>query len=255
MKTCWTILGIPYTTDKQLIKKTCWSLMKQYHPDTVRSPEKKRKHTIKCYDINRAYEEAMLEAQRGLQRTGAAIASNTPSMGHHSSFWMEYHTHVAHLAAISILTGLAFFAGSPGWHVLIHSVTLATLGKAILVAFWGCLLSGFLGVFELSAFFICGFILLIILGSLGLATTFDKIWNKAIWTFMVCANAVVVYLGPLAGMNDFFSRDPLSPAYTSIFRVVLVSAVPLLFLTFWVEDLIRYHKVKDKVASILIAIG
>ncbi len=265
MKTCWTVLGIPYSTDKQVVKRAYRSLMKQYHPDTVQSPEKKRKYTIKCYDINRAYEEAIWEVERGLHRTGTVTASNGPPewpggtvtqpMRGYSSFWMEYHTHVTFLAAISLLTGLGFFAGSPGWHILIHSVTLATLATAIWSAFVGCLLSGLIYFAEFNALFIFSIFMTMILGALGLATAFEKIWSKTTWTFMVCANVFLVYWSSQPGMKDFFPTDPFSTAYTVIFRVVFVSAAPFLFLIFWLDDLIRYRKVKDKVASILIAIG
>jgi hypothetical protein len=58
-KNCWEILGIPRTKDSTIIKKAYRDLIKKYHPDTVQAPERKRKYTIKCVEINRAYEDAM----------------------------------------------------------------------------------------------------------------------------------------------------------------------------------------------------
>lgn len=58
-KDCWAILDIPRTENTVLIKKAYRELIKKYHPDTVRAPEKIRKYTIKCAEIILAYKEAL----------------------------------------------------------------------------------------------------------------------------------------------------------------------------------------------------
>jgi DnaJ domain len=259
MKSCWAILGIPYTTDKQLIKKTYRSLMKQYHPDTVGSPEKKRKYTIRCYEINQAYEDANWEAERGLNRPKTTTASAPPPddlaatvaqpMGRHPGFWMEYGTHVTYLATMSLLIGAAFFWALPGWDALTDSKPLTVIYRVAGMILCGYVLSSFLVVFVGFASFFLRSIPLI----LGLDKYVEKTWNKGIWTFMVCASIFVVWLGAVD--FNFFLKDPLSAAYNSIFYVVFVGSWPLLFLILWVKDFIKYGKVKDKVAFTLSGIG
>jgi DnaJ-class molecular chaperone len=60
----WKILGIAPTSDKEAIKSAYRTLIKKYHPDLAKTPEKVRTNTIKCSQINLAYQEALLEADQ-----------------------------------------------------------------------------------------------------------------------------------------------------------------------------------------------
>src|SRR5437660_6651017 len=62
MKSCWKILGIQPTANTEAIKKAYRELVKKYHPDRARSPEKVRHYTIKCADIIEAYRQAVQES-------------------------------------------------------------------------------------------------------------------------------------------------------------------------------------------------
>lgn len=59
MKRCWKILGIKPTANTDAVKKAYRELVKKYHPDKARSPEKIRHYTIKCAEIIEAYGEAL----------------------------------------------------------------------------------------------------------------------------------------------------------------------------------------------------
>src|ERR1035437_6701025 len=72
-KDCWEILGIKKTKDVFIIRKTYRELIKKYHPDTVQAPERIRKYTIKCVEINLAYEEAMKYAGTHYSDSNASI--------------------------------------------------------------------------------------------------------------------------------------------------------------------------------------
>ena len=58
-KDCWKILEIEPTDDHEEIRRARRTLMKKWHPDTVQSPEKKRKYTIRCAEINSASDQAL----------------------------------------------------------------------------------------------------------------------------------------------------------------------------------------------------
>jgi hypothetical protein len=64
MKNCWNILGIQPTTNSDEIKKAYRDLVKKYHPDKARSPEKVRHYTIKCAGIIEAYHRALQESAK-----------------------------------------------------------------------------------------------------------------------------------------------------------------------------------------------
>jgi hypothetical protein len=166
---------------------------------------------------------------------------------------MEYHSHITYIAAMSLLIGLAFSVGAPGWRVL-HSVTLGALFILVGAVVAGCIFAVFLFALEATVFVPVIGILYLILENFGLTKTLAKIGSKAMWGLLVCTNVVVVYWwGPLGFQGA--SSDPLSTAWTSVVQVIVASAAPLLWLIMWVENLITYHKVKDKVASVLTAIG
>jgi hypothetical protein len=65
MNDCWVILGIPRTRDTGTVKRAYRDSIKRYHPDTVRSPEKKRHYTIKCVELNNARDEALAYCTAG----------------------------------------------------------------------------------------------------------------------------------------------------------------------------------------------
>ena len=79
MKNCWKVLGIPPTRDRDVVQKTYRDLVKKYHPDKARSPEKVRHYTIKCAEINGAYRQALIESEGAAPREPAA-----PQIGHRS---------------------------------------------------------------------------------------------------------------------------------------------------------------------------
>lgn len=68
MESCWTVLGINYTTDISEIKKAYRELIKIYHPDKAHTPERKREYTIKAAKIIEAYEKALLEVEENNYR-------------------------------------------------------------------------------------------------------------------------------------------------------------------------------------------
>jgi hypothetical protein len=56
---CWAILEIPPTNDVDEIRRARRSLMRKWHPDTVKDPAQKENYTIRCAEINAAHDEAV----------------------------------------------------------------------------------------------------------------------------------------------------------------------------------------------------
>jgi hypothetical protein len=61
MKDCWQVLGVPATTDVEVVKRAYRALIKRYHPDTIasQSPEMIQLYTTKCGRINQAFKQAI----------------------------------------------------------------------------------------------------------------------------------------------------------------------------------------------------
>ena len=81
MADCWTTLGIARTPDIKVIKAAYRRLVKEYHPDLARSPERMRRNTIKRAEVNEAYSRALAEAED--VRTGIAPSPAVPSPVRH----------------------------------------------------------------------------------------------------------------------------------------------------------------------------
>lgn len=63
MKTCWDVLGIEKTGDLPAIQRARRSLIKQWHPDVVPNADEKQVRTVRCAEINSAFDEATRAAK------------------------------------------------------------------------------------------------------------------------------------------------------------------------------------------------
>ena len=59
MTTCWSILEIAPTHNLEEISKARRSLIRRWHPDTNADPSQKDAYTLRCAQINVAYDEAV----------------------------------------------------------------------------------------------------------------------------------------------------------------------------------------------------
>src|SRR2546423_15576101 len=81
MKTCWKILGIQPTANTEAIKKAYRDLVKRYHPEKARSPEKVRHYTIRCAEIIEAYRQAVQESARVVATDYTSAVNNAHPIG------------------------------------------------------------------------------------------------------------------------------------------------------------------------------
>src|SRR5262245_8534421 len=59
MANCWAILQIEPTHNVEEISRARRSLIRKWHPDTVGDPSQKEAYTVRCAQINVAYDEAV----------------------------------------------------------------------------------------------------------------------------------------------------------------------------------------------------
>jgi hypothetical protein len=56
---CWDVLGIPPTSDLNVIKEARRVLIRTWHPDIVSALEDQSRHTARTAEINAAYDDAV----------------------------------------------------------------------------------------------------------------------------------------------------------------------------------------------------
>jgi DnaJ domain len=256
---CWKRLGLQPTTDLAAIKRAYREQVKRYHPDTVTTPEQKRRYTILCADINTAYREAVRRAQAANSAPPAADEDSfadvpqadsgdfagsrdafeyaTPGGGQ-NAFAAFFKSPAALRTLLLIFFGfeiVIFFAG-PVQNVPAAVQTLAGIFVALFVGFiiYGLLVAGPL---DLLIFW---FFPRRLFYRLGLA----KYDNKLIWLTTVAANSFVF----------FFTNLIAHPGHPEAAAVILdmtvrsaaTTTVPLIAALVWLRDLLRYRRIKQE---------
>jgi len=262
MKGCWEVLGIPPTTDRQAIKNAYRDLAKRYHPDTVGSPEKKRRHTIRLAEINRARSQAVEYCEKSaVGKQGGPVAApaeyppmreapsqpSAPSSGNRSRasrhLW-DYPIGLACLGAcVGLLYGLFRFSiWFPNW---LSSLPFSSLAReavsGVLVVPLGVLFGGLISLFTAApALYFVGLVE---------DTPLSKYSYKAAWLFVIAANLLIVYC-----VRDFhWPFEHRHNAYYAFLyelcRFTAAAYVPLVGLGEWAKEYVMYLKVKPSVDS------
>jgi hypothetical protein len=255
---CWKRLGLPPTTDLAAIKRAYREQVKRYHPDTVATPEQKRRYTILCAAINEAYREAVRWAQAASPAVDAeqesfadappaesgefaaqrdAFASATPGEGQ-NAFAAFFKTPTALRTLLLIFVGfemIIFFAG-PVQNVPAAVQTLAGVFVALFVGFiiYGLLVAGPL---DLLIFW---FFPRRLFYQLGLAR-YD---NKIVWLATVAANGFVFFFTNLIAHPG--RHEVAAVILDMTVRAAATIAVPLIAALLWLRDLLRYRRIKQE---------
>jgi hypothetical protein len=240
MKDCWHILGIQPTADVSIIRKSYLNLIKKYHPDTVYTPEKKRKYTIRCAEINVAYEEAIKKARLMADRpfdVSSAIVTERVKRP-----W--YFTFVALFAFVGILIAvvimMSVFMGFIFWVMTVTNIFGVVLYMIVFIALLGFFM---LGMFDMALMLLFGmFRFSNLLYKIGL----KKYEMKLIWFSMLIFNICIVYFTDFPLIN-------LPGLLQEIYRFCLACTIPFLFALDWIKDIIKYTRVKKK--GFVISVG
>ena len=258
MNECWKRLGLQPTTDLAAIKRAYREQVKRYHPDTVTTPEQKRRYTVICAAINEAYREAVRRAQAA---NAAQPCANQESFAdapdQQTSEFRAAHNEFEYAAHGDQQNALGSFFKSP---TALRTLLLLFLGFEIVIFFAGPVQNVPTTVQTLAGIFIALFVGFIIYGMLvagaldllifwffprrllyllGLA----KYENKLIWLVILAANGFVF----------FFTNLIAHPGHHEIAAVILDMAVraaatvtvPLIVALLWLRDLLRYRRIKQ----------
>jgi hypothetical protein len=228
MKNCWSVLGIPPGSGEAIIKARFRELVKQWHPDKVQSPEKKRRYTIKCAEVNYAYREA-LTAHRN--RPAEEVAAESPRVSR------RYRVATVVGGVIGLAVAIAFLslviAGPLALVARLGDSHPVSIAIHIVVSVLGGLLFGMVFTFvpDAIAFF---------------AT--QKLWEKLAlgryeeklsWCVVLALNLFIMFAGPGALIGE---GSRVTGAYFTLTRATAALLVPFGLFALWVGDIRRARK-------------
>lgn len=237
MKDCWKILGIEKTKDVQKIKKAYRELIKRYHPDTVRSPEKIRRYTIKAVEIMQAYKQAIEYANSHESvpkpRTVKGATSDKKISRAKSVFFS--------VLLLALIIGLPFgffkfLMDFPKW------LTSLPFDSSIRM-----IISGLIAI-PLGIGF--GFVLSLFTSPLLLIpaclddTRFSSYMWKIYWVALLIGNILIVYCTDFHWPFEHRTNDYYNFFY-HICRITAWAYVPFGLLIYWLKEQINYLRVKD----------
>ena len=252
VKDCWTILGILPTGDTTAIRKAYLELVKTYHPDRAPTPEKKRKHTILCAEINQAYTRAIEQAKsyREPQSDAYEQAPPTPETYHDNSAVTEAFRQYAGIFTRKFGVGLLLLLFTFQFLPYVSPSFLKAPPHVLRIVV-GAIATLFVVLFVFVIIFVYGVIVagtmdlfLIILFPRKLITRLGlgKYENKLVWACILMANVTLFFFTDLVGIPT--STAKMFALYDGIFRALAAGTLPLLLALNWIRELIRYKKKK-----------
>lgn len=254
-KDCWAILEIARTKDLAIIKKAYRELIKQYHPDKVQAPEKKRKNTIRCVKIILAYKEAMEYAEthqfepETILRTEPVVQASL-SKQKQSVFVRAFATFLllflfiipAIFLFIELLNIYPAFSHSMNFvFTFYESMPLESPLKMIisfpLALILGALFNGMLSIFTTAP-------VMYLWGVLS-DTKYEKYMFKIGYAIITGLNISVIYFATdLHWPFEHRANDYYNFLY-HLCRFLSWSYGPIYMLAQWVLDNLKYLRVKD----------
>lgn len=255
-KKCWHILGIKPTSDLRIIRKAWLELIKIHHPDTVHTPEQKRKFTILCAEINNAYEDAQriapfveYKSDEGINPCITYEAQNSWSSKSISIFMKLLVVSVMFI----LLSSLSFFIykNIPEGFLSIPTIFVIIFRGLLLAALYLIYLT-IVGIFVIGIidWMIFEFLLRLPFISYILRKhRLEKYELKLTWFLIVLTNMSIVYFSDLTEINKviiFSSLDNLRYPISVFLSLSAACLVPVWFAADWVNDFIKYIKLKKK---------
>jgi hypothetical protein len=257
VKDCWTILGILPTGDTTVIRKAYLELVKKYHPDRALTPEKKRKHTIVCAEINQAYTQAVEHARAysapqpappETAQPGVVIDRDSPAVTKAFQQYAGMFTRRFGAGLLLLLFALQFLPyASPS--------LLKAPPEALRIAV-GLVATLFVVIFVFIIIFVYGvivagtldlFIILLFPRRLITRLGLGKYENKLVWVSILVANITLFFFTDLVGIPT--STDRMFALYNGLFRSLAAGTLPLLLALNWIKELHRYKQAKNDVEA------
>lgn len=254
MKDCWRQLDIAPTNDPAEIKRAWRTLVKQYHPDTVKTPEKKRKYTIRCAEINGAYRDALKAAQATSRATHPSTTrpASPEAKAHATQTWRDLA--VALFSLILAITVL--IAVVAGMHYAIFGLDslpkthFVRIGIAFVVALLGgSLLLGGIVAGVLDLFFAAMFP-----GRLLEACGLSAYEDKLTWLWITAFNSFLFFYADFLGKPSGFD-EPVATALDLVTRSAAAFTIPMLLALDWLRDLFRLRRLNTTPADLVAAIA
>ncbi len=261
MKSCWKILGIEPTTNTQAIKKAYRELVKKYHPDRARSPEKVRHFTIKCAEIIEAYRQAVQESAKVGMADSISAVNNA-----HRPARAARRTRASWLGFVFCMVFVVIGLGI--WGEVLFDLSVGPLNLATVLLKWfsslrldspvretvsgiiaiplGVLIGGVLAMF--------GPMLLSVFAVAYLENTrFSGYSYKIAWLLLMIAQYFAVYH---FGFHWPFEHRATA-YYAALYQISRVAGwlyLPLAGLWFWTAEYYRYVRVKRRTDILPVAV-
>jgi hypothetical protein len=262
MKTIWQILDIPQTNDPEVIKKAYRNLMKKYHPDTVKSPEKKRHYTIKTVRINDAFVQALnycnsdihvnkIEIYQKHNTTNSDfIIQNKKAKNifliHRKLFRFNYFRSKWIKETIDSILFLICIIGLPYLIIKLNSFPLNSLIREI----WSGLVVIPLGLIIGGIISWSIFPYLFILWFLD-TTPLSKYLYKILWLALSIGNIVFVYYVNIDWWPFAHKNNTYYSILYHICRFVACFYLPIFGIYIWIKEYYQYKKVKSRYISVI----
>lgn len=240
---CWKILGIPKNSNSLAIKEAYRNLVKKYHPDLAQTPEKIRKYTIICAEINIAYKEALNNIS---QNENLVESLNFNSLENKNEKYATFFLVLAGIVGV-IFFVLIWYGFSKGID-LISSLDGTNPIKIFITAIITFAISVMVGGFILS--FSINFFLLYVLKTLFLDWLISKLEipkyeDKILWIILVLVNTYLFW-GTELGNLGLKSKLDFSYYYNLIWKITAAYSLPLFFLIDWIFSFVKYNTIKNK---------
>ncbi len=229
-------------------------MIKRYHPDTVRAPEKVRQYTIRCVEIIDAYNEALTYAEaskKEAKETEGLLFPNELTRKRNLFALIFGYIEMPFLYAFGVLFLLEYVFGIP-W--LSKGLTFITSNVVSLP-------DDNLFKKVLSAVFaIVGGILFSFLLYIPLVVPFTIVWSnivntkleryacKAGFFIMVAIYIYIAYFTSLFSNTPFsYQQEGYYSLLADVLRLTFCFTAPSYLFGQWIKDLFRYKRIKDKI--------
>lgn len=238
----WKTLDVRPSSTVQEIRRSWLRLVKKHHPDRGKSPEERRRRTIRTAQLNWAYEEALREKNASMENgrwqfTEEAeprrpnVAPEPPA-----SSWVD--NFVAGFVVLLIL--LLSVVGVPSameagldW---IDALKAGNPVKILVLAILSILAGGFMG------FFLLGTLDAVLYGAVFWAlsnTRFLKYHAKVAWCLMLLVNGLIVF-----NLHLYQGSSGSNQAYATMAQYITAFSIPAWLFFDWLRDLILFRRAR-----------
>ena len=224
MNNCWVTLNIERTNDLEVIKRARRSLIKRWHPDTVTSAEEQPNHTIRCMEINAAFDKALRIANHS-----KGIAPNRIRKDNENDQNWNFPNAKFRSSALDTFDGYQCAI------LVVVLVLLSTIRTFLFLflslAFFAAVLAGALsiGLVDLLLFKLVVHPVLSTISLLWTATERQK--RKLAWSLLLLFNIFIMHLGiPGVGTSAF------GTLLGGIFSASVACAVPAWLWRRWFKE-------------------